>query len=167
MPRPCRAEPAPGFAWENSINHSLSSSTTYSTRSMLLDLTTHYFCCYFWNWLILIPDTLLFCPARGSDGSSLPVDRSSPSWACLVCPAHCPLQLTFSSLLQSWKATDATQLSHAGLAVPIGLAIYDLCSKCNLRPQFWPQNGLVMQLCIVYVFLVDPKVSHAKNEPDP
>ncbi len=35
------AEPAPGFAWKNSTNHSLSSSTTYFTLSMSLDLTTH------------------------------------------------------------------------------------------------------------------------------
>ncbi len=38
------AEPAPSFARENSINHSLSSSTTYFTLSMSLGLTTHYFC---------------------------------------------------------------------------------------------------------------------------
>ncbi len=63
-------------------------------------------------------------------------------------------------------SSGTTLLRHAGLAIPIGLAVYDLCSKCNIRPQFQPQNGLIMQLCIAYVLLVDPKVSHAKNEPD-
>ncbi len=89
---------------------------------------------------------------------------------CPVCWAHCPLQLTPSLPCSSHRKlltrTGTMQLSHAGLAIPIGVAIYDLCSKCNIQPQFRPQNGLAMQLCIAYVLLVDPKVLHAKNEPD-
>ncbi len=74
------------------------SSTMYFMLSMHLHLTMHYFFCYFWNWMI----QTLSSPACGSDGSRPPVDRSSPSWACQVCWAHCPLHETdsFSSLLQ-------------------------------------------------------------------
>ncbi len=35
-------EPAPGFAQENSINHALSSSATYFSLSMSLDLSTRF-----------------------------------------------------------------------------------------------------------------------------
>ncbi len=153
------AEPVPSFARDNSINRyfrlSLSGSTAYFTLSM--DQAD--------------PDTLLLSPPCGSDGSRLSVNRSSRSWAFRVCPAHCPLQLTPSHPCSSPRklltSTGTTQLSHAGLAILIGTAIYDLCRKWNIRPRFRPQNSLVMQLCIAYVLLVDPKVSHAKNEPDP
>ncbi len=117
------------------------------------------------------PDTLVLSPAHGSDGSRLSVDGSSPSWAYWVCPAHCPLQLIPSLPCPSHRklliSTGTTQLSQVGLAIPICIAIYDSCSKCNIWLQFWPQNSLIMQLCMVCVLPVDPKVSHAKNEPDP
>ncbi len=149
------AEPAPNFTRENSISFPHPTHTSHCPCTLTSPFT----------FLLLLlqmadPDTLLLSPAHGSDGSRLPVDRSSPSWTCRVCWAHCPLQLTPS-------LTGITQLSHAGLAVPIGIAIYDLCSKCNIEPQFCPQNSLIMWLCIAYVLVIDPKVSHAKNEPEP
>ncbi len=144
------AEPAPGFAWENSTNHSLSSSTPNFPLSMSLNLTTHFAITIF---------VVTFGTGWSRHSPPLPSSWQWWQWAASW-QVKSQLDLlglssslststdSFSSHRKLLISTGATQLSHTGLAIPIGIAIYDLCSKCNIQPQFGPQNSLVMPLCI-------------------
>ncbi len=134
--------------------YKFSSPTTSFTLSMHLDLTMHYFVTFGTGWFghsPALPSSWQWWqqaaswqvePQLGLLGLSSSLSTSTDS---------------FSSHRKLLISTGATQLSHAGLAIPIGIAIYDLCSKCNIWPRFWPQNNLIMQLCIACVLLGDPK----------
>ncbi len=177
------AEPAPSSAWENSMNCyfclSLSLSTTYFTPSMCLDLITHFM-------LSTSFPLTIFVITFGTGWSGYPPPLpSSRQWWQQAASRRVKPQLGLPGLSSSLSAsttpslpcsihrklliTGTTQLSlwyTYWLAIPIGIAIYDLWSKCNIWPRFWPQNSLIMQLWIPYVLPVDPKVWDAKNEPD-
>ncbi len=120
---------------------------------------------YVWSFLskillvtasVLLPQMRLSSFTENMAGSAWKVYDFEPSWAGSAC------RYMISSQWKLVIGTSTTQLSHLG----IDRAIFDLCSKCNIWPLFWPQNSLVMQLWIAYVLPVDQKVSHAENEPD-
>ncbi len=90
------AEPAPGFAQENSIR------SPRPPRTSRCPCTSTSPCTILLLLLLVDLDTLLLSPARGGGGSGPSVDGSSPSRACRVCPAHCPLQLTPSRAMESY-----------------------------------------------------------------